>query len=291
MKEPTRLCDGDQLPSALRDAFRALEHDAPSAQVVVRVQQALHALPVATPGALAVSALSTGKLVALTTLLVGSLASVVLLRSEGALKPAARSSESSAAESVAPAQAAPLHGESTRVAPARDDEPAAAPSAAAAVPHAGARAERSAPQAGARSTARAGDRPSRGKSTASSASTAQASSTAVESSVAAEVPAASVNDDTTPTPDEPAPSAAVSHAVEAKLLVQAKRLATRDPEAALRHVEALAARFPDGVFVQERSLLAIQLHRRLGHTALAEQLARQFQDRYPRSVYRRALPP
>jgi outer membrane protein assembly factor BamD (BamD/ComL family) len=78
---------------------------------------------------------------------------------------------------------------------------------------------------------------------------------------------------------------------EALLLSQAKRLAASDPEAALRRVESLAFHYPEGAFVQERELLEIQLHERLGHQQTAEQLIQRFRARHPASVYRRALAP
>ena len=74
-------------------------------------------------------------------------------------------------------------------------------------------------------------------------------------------------------------------------MAQAKRLAGSDAAEALRKVEALAQRYPHGTFVQERELLAIQLHQRLGHTGLAAELIQRFHERFPHSVYRRTLAP
>ena len=70
---------------------------------------------------------------------------------------------------------------------------------------------------------------------------------------------------------------------------RAKRLARSDPQGALRMLEAHAIHFPSGAFVEEREVLAIELHRRLGHAEVAERRAAQFLLRYPHSVYRSAV--
>jgi hypothetical protein len=80
-------------------------------------------------------------------------------------------------------------------------------------------------------------------------------------------------------------------ASEAQKLAQCKRLAAHDPEQALRQVKALAREAPHGLFVQERELLEIRLHERLGHRAIAADLTQRFLERHPSSVYRRALSP
>ena len=41
--------------------------------------------------------------------------------------------------------------------------------------------------------------------------------------------------------------------------------------------------------MEEREVLAIELHRRLGHAEVAERRAAQFLLRYPHSVYRSAV--
>jgi len=78
---------------------------------------------------------------------------------------------------------------------------------------------------------------------------------------------------------------------EAGLLFRAKRLAAHDPRSALHLLETHAFYFPNGAFVQEREVLQIRLHERLGHRAKAEQLAAQFRLRFPNSVYRSASLP
>jgi len=73
---------------------------------------------------------------------------------------------------------------------------------------------------------------------------------------------------------------------EAGLLYRAKRLSSSDPNAALRLVVLHEASFPDGTFAQERDMLEIQIHERLGHASTAKRLATLFKQRYPESVYR-----
>ncbi len=300
MKEPLRLCDGDELPSALRDAFRALEREAPSAEMVTRVQHALQALPAATPGVVAASALSTGKLLALSTMLVGTVASFVALRNSGPapISAAPHSQPAAVAESATPSVdvPAPLSAESAR-SPA-PSAPVASPERASAV-SVSTRSPQQAPQearaskrpkasASARSFAHASSRSSNGGSTPRPAQIAAPEPTVAPQEVAS---APAHEGEAARAPSALDPDAAGAQASEARMLAQAKRLAASDPAAALRQTETLAAQYPTGLFIQERELLAIQLHRQLGHTALAEQLARQFQERYPRSLYRRALPP
>jgi hypothetical protein len=76
---------------------------------------------------------------------------------------------------------------------------------------------------------------------------------------------------------------------EAGLLYRAKRLAARDAQAALQLLESHAKYFPRGVLAEERDVLMVQLHRKLGHTAQAARLAAEFRARYPKSMYARTL--
>ena len=73
---------------------------------------------------------------------------------------------------------------------------------------------------------------------------------------------------------------------EAGLLYRAKRLSSSDPNGALRLVVLHEASFPNGAFAQERDMLEIQLHQRMGHASTAKRLASAFKRRYPDSVYR-----
>jgi hypothetical protein len=78
---------------------------------------------------------------------------------------------------------------------------------------------------------------------------------------------------------------------EAGLLYRAKRLAVREPRAALRLLASHAEHFPQGALAEERDVLAIQLHRKLGDAATVQRLAAQFRVRYPDSMYLRSLNP
>lgn len=73
---------------------------------------------------------------------------------------------------------------------------------------------------------------------------------------------------------------------EAGLLYRAKRLSSTDPQAALRLIVLHEASFPKGAFAQERDMLELQIHERLGHAATVKRLSAAFQERYPGSVYR-----
>jgi hypothetical protein len=72
---------------------------------------------------------------------------------------------------------------------------------------------------------------------------------------------------------------------EAGLLYRAKRLAAREPAAALALLAVHARHFADGALAQERDVLTIRLLRRLGRRVLADWLAAEFRARYPHSVY------
>lgn len=72
---------------------------------------------------------------------------------------------------------------------------------------------------------------------------------------------------------------------EAGLLYRAKRLSSSEPKAALRLLVLHEASFPAGAFAEERDMLEIQIHERLGHAATAKRLAAIFKQRYPSSVY------
>jgi hypothetical protein len=89
-----------------------------------------------------------------------------------------------------------------------------------------------------------------------------------------------------PAPAPPPPAAQPS---EVSLLQQARKLATQQPEAALRLLDQHAQRFPNGLLVPERELLAIEVLRRLGRDAEAERRAQRFETRYPQSLHRRRL--
>jgi hypothetical protein len=87
------------------------------------------------------------------------------------------------------------------------------------------------------------------------------------------------------------PAAALDPQDEASFLYRAKRLAARDPQAALHLLEAHSKYFPKGALAEERDVLSIQLHRKLGDAAGAQRMAAQFRTRFPNSVYFRSVAP
>lgn len=96
----------------------------------------------------------------------------------------------------------------------------------------------------------------------------------VEPPVAANVPA------------KPAPPAQLS---EADLLEQARRALKSDPARALARANEHRSRFPSGVLVQEREVIAIQALRELGRTAEADRRTEAFEKAFPGSAFQRKL--
>ena len=73
------------------------------------------------------------------------------------------------------------------------------------------------------------------------------------------------------------------------MLLEARKASTREPQAALRLLDEHARRFPSGLLVPERELLAIEVLRRVGRSAEAERRLRRFEARYPESIHLRRL--
>ena len=96
---------------------------------------------------------------------------------------------------------------------------------------------------------------------------------------------------------QPAPSAILPSAKapppaqpsEADLLEQARAAMKGDPGRALQRANEHAARYPHGVLVQEREVIAIQALRQLGRTAEAERRAAAFAKAFPGSAFQRKL--
>jgi hypothetical protein len=93
---------------------------------------------------------------------------------------------------------------------------------------------------------------------------------------------------TPPTPEKPAAPAQLS---EVELLEQARQALKSDPRRALQRANEHARRFPRGVLVQEREVLAIQALRRLGRDADADRRAEAFAKAFPGSAFQRNLKP
>ena len=109
----------------------------------------------------------------------------------------------------------------------------------------------------------------------------QAPAAAPESAVAPAPPLPAV-------PDKPAAPAQLS---EAELLEQARSALKADPSRALQRANEHRRRYPGGVLVQEREVIAIQALRQLGRTAEAEQRAEAFSKAFPGSAFQRKLKP
>lgn len=90
------------------------------------------------------------------------------------------------------------------------------------------------------------------------------------------------------THDKPATAAQPS---EAELLEQARAALRGDPARALARANEHRRRFPRGVLVQEREVIAIQALRHLGRAAEAEQRAAAFEKSFPGSAFQRKLKP
>ena len=113
---------------------------------------------------------------------------------------------------------------------------------------------------------------------------------AAENAPAAPEPAPAAALDSAPVaaklPEKPTPPARLS---EAELLEQARAALRADPARALQRANEHAARFPRGVLVQEREVLAIQALRKLGRSADADRRAAAFVKAFPGSAFARQL--
>jgi hypothetical protein len=87
-------------------------------------------------------------------------------------------------------------------------------------------------------------------------------------------------------PGKPTPPAQPS---EAELLEQARAALKADPARALQRANEHAARYPRGVLVQEREVLAIQALRKLGRSAEADRRTEAFAKAFPGSAFARKL--
>jgi hypothetical protein len=89
-------------------------------------------------------------------------------------------------------------------------------------------------------------------------------------------------------PAKPVPPAQPS---EAELLEQARSALKSDASRALARANEHRSRFPGGVLVQEREVIAIKALRQLGRTAEADRRAEAFEKAFPGSAFQRKLKP
>jgi hypothetical protein len=273
--QPVRLLDAQATPHALRDALQALRERAPSAEAEARIVQQL-GRPVQTPARISPT------LIALSVLaLLGALGVWAWPEHEAIRRPRSGSTAEAPGLPLPAAIEAPSAPPAPRThrEPARAEVAIAAPAAVVAAP------PPVAPEPA----------PARHPRPVKRAKPAVLTPPAITAVVAARDGELSP----TPAPAEPqaptrkltAPPDDTERAFadpqdEAGLLYRARRLASSDPKAALRLLVLHEASFPDGAFVQERDVLEIQIHERLGHTATAKRLAALFKQRHPESVYR-----
>lgn len=278
---PVRLLDAQATPGALRDALQVLRQRGPSPEAAARIQQSLGkpARPTARGGSVRYG-------LALIALIGG--ASWLAWPEHAAVEPPRSASPSEAPVLPLPASArAPVaHAPAAKRALMRAtdvDTGAVEPAALAASAHEP-ESEQGPVAAVKRSPKPAlAIKPARPAPTleelAERAVQQPAAPLATRASEAAALPA------TTP-PNEDAERVFADPQDEAGLLYRAKRLSRTDPNAALRLLVLHEASFPDGTFAQERDMLEIQIHERLGHAGTAKRLAALFKQRYPGSVYR-----
>jgi hypothetical protein len=86
-------------------------------------------------------------------------------------------------------------------------------------------------------------------------------------------------------PAKPAPPALS----EAELLEQARSALKSDPARALARANEHRKRFPGGVLVQEREVIAIKALRALGRDAEADSRSAAFEKAFPGSAFQRKL--
>jgi hypothetical protein len=106
-----------------------------------------------------------------------------------------------------------------------------------------------------------------------------------ETPPAVELPAARAS----AAPAGPRASAGASVKPEMDQLAETRRALASDPGRALALADEGHARFPRGVFWQEREMAAIQALLKLGHTADAKARARAFVARHPESPFAEGL--
>jgi hypothetical protein len=301
MTEPKRLLEGSDTPKALRDALQALEAEGPSAAAHARISARITAGR--TAGNTASPSSKPARMKWLPALLgLASLGAAVISWQAWTSGPvqverapathtlrAPRVERAPGEETSRPAAGRPA----ARAAVATPAPiAAAAATAASATPAATAASETSIPAPAARV------RPARSPARASAMTPVRAplastrsAEVAIEPIAPSEAPAANeapaASEALRPTPSvvEAAERQFADPQDEASLLYRARRLASSDPNGALRLLVLHEASFPSGSFGEERDMLEIQVHERLGHRALAQRLAAQFRARYPGSVY------
>ena len=309
MREPKRLRDSDELPRSLREALRSLQRQAPTTDAVARVERVLEELP-ASPAAHSAVSFGAGSFKTLTISVVTTLAAVSAIvlpmhwtgtlppprapdapalspqedpADADAKQPSAHSEPQAqprgAAEDASRSVLRRVREEPTRRAQARVKGPAAASEGVARIEP---RSQAVPSHLETRPDAQPASNPQR-----------EAPAAPPESNVHSRPPARPsagvVSGDGALATGEPTDTERFTSDSEARLLYRAKSLAARAPEEALGVIAVLAERFPRGALAQEREVLAIQLHARLGHSTTVQRKIVEFRARFPNSVYVRSL--
>lgn len=287
-EDPKPLKGSGETPDELVRALRALGRDDRDAARLARVAERLGAAVGASGAALNGSRWLTGTKAGLTSIVLGLGALGVLgyaLIGSRPASPIARRATAAPPAVIAIDAPAKVEPVVPRAAVVADDAPAPAPSAP---------SSRATPRLSAQKSSRASE--SARRSAAEVTELAPSSTLEPRPASADERPQAQPElrpepkpaaEDMKPTAQLPAPQPA--RPSEAALLHDARKLASGEPEAALRLLDEHAKWFPSGTLVPEREVLRIEVLRRLGRDAEAERRLKQFEARYPQSIHLRRL--
>jgi len=298
-EHPKRLLESQDTPDALREALRALGGDRPSPEAVGRVQETLDGLAPTTMAKLGIVSV---------LLPVGAVVGVAILAlvsvQRDAPEPDPRTSVGAGATALdavrmteGPSRPQPMQDTTTEVsaspvAPAagRGKRLGVVPTPATRRPALPARPPASGPAG--EPPPQAPEAPKAPEATGPQPAppTRKAAARPIRSAPIA--PPQPAESRATRPPDEEASHPSVPEPQdEAGLLYRARRAASRHPREALRLLDTHRFYFPGGALVEEREVLAIELHRRLGHTDEARRLSERFRIQHPDSVYHRVLSP
>ena len=279
--EPKRLLEDEASPRALRDALHALRERAPSEASAARIHERIQTPPAAGHG---------GAIAAASLAVIGLVGVLAWSAWPSLTAPAPRPIEDARPQAQSGPPPADSDGEASsapdrRVQRATVEAPA--PLAPVAQHEPEVRAAASAPKEAPAATVVA-EPPRTERRPKLAPRPAVAAATPAQPAVTAERPEPAVVPNPAP---KPAAADEAEHVFadpqdEAGLLYRAKRLSSSEPNAALRLLVLHEASFPTGAFAEERDMLEIQIHERLGHRATVKRLAAIFKQRYPGSVYR-----
>jgi hypothetical protein len=285
-EDPRPLKAGGETPAELVRALRALGRTDRDSARLARVSERLGERIAASGGSPAASWLRsmTGSKLGLTGLALG----LGVLGVLGYALTGERHVPTAAVPPAAPIVAAPapaIPAASLESAPQAPVEPARQPPPTAARP--------AQPMQAARSQVRAARIATRSRAQTASGEPARAAeaTTTVARVEPTAAPVESAPAHKAIEPVQPGPQAVASYVApkpersEVALLHEARKLATKQPAAAMNSLREHSERFPNGILTPEREVLSIEVLRRLGRTAEAAQRLQQFEARYPNSIH------